>query len=161
MPILSQIQGVVNKMADFATIGKSAPTFLYGTALEVNKLLDDCSFPVVFLYPCAPSNVNFTLSNAISETFNITVGFIFNKNDVDDSTVNVDSNLLLAENMSNEFLVRLKEYRETPLAARYFRIKNLDISKRAYFYNKFDTLACGITITILLNTMNNDNISLP
>lgn len=151
--IRNQIEDIVKQL-------KAQPSFLYGTAKELNLLLDKASFPVVMLYNLQPVNKKFTLSNAISDQFSILMAFLF-QTDFDQFTRDNEIYVQMANAMANEFLVKLANYRETPYASRYFKIHENDPAKSQPFYNKNDVNSTGVTLQISLNTMNNDNVPLP
>lgn len=156
--IRNQIEDVVKQLS--AQPGFNPPSFIYGTKNELNKLLDGSQFPVVMLYNLQPVNTKFTLSNAISEQFSIMMAFLF-KTQFDQFTSDNEIYIQMANRMKNEFLVKLSNYRETPYASRYFKIHADDPAKSQPVYNQGDVNSTGVTLTISLYTMNNDNITLP
>ncbi len=156
--IRNQIEDVVKQLK--AQPGYNQPSFLYGTAKELNLMLDQSAFPVVMLYNLQPVSKEFTLSNAISEKFSILMAFLF-QTQFDQFTRDNEIYVDMANAMCNEFLVKLSYYRETPYAARYFKIHENDPAKSQPVYNKGDVNSTGVTLTISLSTMNNDNIIVP
>ena len=156
--IRNQIEAIVNTLT--APPGYNAPTFLYGTAKELNQQLDLAQFPVVMLYNMKPSVKSFTLSNAIDSQYSIIMAFLF-KTEFDVYTSDNEMIIDMADAMCNEFMVKLANYRETPFSGRYFKIRENDKAKSQPFYNKNDVNSTGVTLQLDLRTMYNTNIPLP
>jgi len=149
MPIRNQIEAVVQTLT-------ASPTFIYGTANELNLLADDAAFPCVFMYPLQPVDVSPQVNGSVDNTFSVYLEFLF-KTDFDEYTsaneVYVNQALFLA----NEFIVKAAKYREGD--GRYFRIKAGDKAKCLPVYNKFDVNSTGVSLTITLATMYFDYIA--
>lgn len=148
MPIRNQIEAVVNQLV-------IKPNFLYGTARELNVLADDVEFPIVMLYSLKPIEKDTTLSNAIDEKFAIYLEFLF-KTEFDQYTSDNETYIEQANNLCNEFLVKLQNYRESPNASRYFKIHQDEKMRSLPVYNRLDANSTGVNLTLTLKTMNND-----
>ncbi len=151
MPIRNQIEAVVNQLV--------TPTgFVYGTKKEINLYLDSQAiFPVALLYPLKPIKKNNTISNAINDKFSIYMEFLF-KTEFDEYTSQNETYIEQANNLINEFLVKLQHYRQTPNEARFFQINVNDSESSLPVYNKFDVNVTGCNLTLELKTMTNDNV---
>jgi len=149
MPIRNQIEAIVQTLT-------ASPTFIYGTANELNLLADDAAFPCVFMYPLQPVDVSPQVNGSVDNIFSVYLEFLF-KTDFDEYTsaneVYVNQALFLA----NEFIVKAAKYREGD--GRYFRIKAGDKAKCLPVYNKFDVISTGVSLTITLATMYFDYIA--
>lgn len=147
MPIRNQIEAVVQTLT-------GGPTFIYGTANELNTLADDATFPCVFLYP--PQNINLSpqINGSVDNTFSITLDFLF-KTDFDQYTADNETYVSQALFMANQFIAKASTYREGD--GRYFKIKAGDKAKCTPVYNKFDVNTAGVSLTITLATMYFDN----
>jgi hypothetical protein len=143
MPIRNQIEAVVQTLT-------GSPTFIYGTANELNLLADDATFPCVFLYP--PQNINLSpqINGSVDNTFSISLDFLF-KTDFDQYTADNESFVSQALFMANQFIAKASTYRQGD--GRYFRIKAGDKAKCMPVYNKFDVNTTGVSLTITLATM--------
>jgi len=143
MPIRNQIEAVVQTLT-------GNPTFIYGTANELNLLADDAVFPCVFLYP--PQNINLSpqINGSVDNTFSISLDFLF-KTDFDQYTADNESFVSQALFMANQFIAKASTYRQGD--GRYFRIKAGDKAKCMPVYNKFDVNTTGVSLTITLATM--------
>ncbi|MDB4926787.1 hypothetical protein [Mucilaginibacter sp.] len=148
MPIRNQIEAVVQALT-------TNPTFVYGTANELNTLADDVtSFPCVFLYSLQPINLSPQINGSVDNTFSISIDFLF-KTDFDMYTSTNETYVSQALRMANEFIVKASKYREGD--GRYFKIKAGDKAKCTPVYNKFDANTTGVNLTITLATMYFDN----
>jgi len=148
MPIRNQIEAVVQTLT-------GSPTFIYGTANELNLLADDATFPCVFLYP--PQNINLSpqINGSVENTFSITLDFLF-KTDFDQYTADNETYVSQALFMANQFIAKASTYRQGD--GRYFRIKAGDKAKCVPAYNKFDVNTTGVSLTITLATMHLENL---
>jgi hypothetical protein len=149
MPIRNQIEAVVQTLT-------GSPTFIYGTANELNQLADDASFPCVFMYPLQPIDVSPQVNGSVDNTFSVYLEFLF-KTDFDEYTSANETYVNQALSLANEFIVKASKYREGE--GRYFRIKAGDKAKCLPVYNKFDVNSTGVNLTITLATMYFDFIS--
>jgi hypothetical protein len=156
--IRNQIEAIVKTLT--APPGFNQPGFLYGTANELNLLVDNASFPVVMLYTLKPIDKSTTLSNAVSDKFSIYMEFLF-KTEFDQYTSDNETYIDMANQMCNEFLVKMENYRETQYASRYFKIHEGEGRKALPVYNKFQANSTGISLALTVGTMNNQNIPLP
>jgi hypothetical protein len=143
MPIRNQIEAIVQALS-------VTPTFVYGTANELNLLADDASFPCVFMYPLQPIDVSPQVNGSVDNTFSIYLEFLF-KTDFDQYTSDNETFVNQALSLANEFIVKASKYREAE--GRYFRIKAGDKAKCLPVYNKFDVNTTGVNLTISLATM--------
>jgi hypothetical protein len=143
MPIRNQIESIVQTLTN-------TPTFVYGTANELNQLADDAVFPVVFMYPLQPIALSPQVNGSVDNTFSIYLEFLF-KTDFDQYTADNETYVNQALSLANEFIVKAAKYRETE--GRYFRIKAGDKAKCLPVYNKFDVNTTGVNLTISLATM--------
>lgn len=156
--IRNQIEDIVKTLT--APAGYNQPGFLYGTANELSALLDASQFPVVMLYNLKPVDQEATLSNAIGDVFGVYLEFLF-KTEFDQYTSQNEIYIDMAYAMEQEFLVKLQNYRETPFASRYFKIKVGDKRRCLPVYNKKTVNSTGVSLTLTLPSMNNTNIPLP
>ena len=143
MPIRNQIEAVVQTLTN-------TPTFVYGTANELNQLADDASFPCVFMYPLQPIDISPQINGSVDNTFSIYLEFLF-KTAFDQYTADNETYVNQALSMANEFIVKASKYREGE--GRYFRIKAGDRAKSLPVYNKFDVNTTGVNLTVTLATM--------
>jgi hypothetical protein len=143
MPIRNQIEAVVQTIT-------GSPSFIYGTANELNLLADDAVFPCVFLYPPQSINLSPQINGSVDNTFSITLDFLF-KTDFDQYTADNESFVSQALFMANQFIAKASTYRQGD--GRYFRIKAGDKAKCIPVYNKFDVNTTGVSLTITLATM--------
>jgi len=149
MPIRNQIEAVVQTL-------NASPTFVYGTANELNQLADDASFPCVFMYPLQPIAVSPQINGSVDNTFSVYMEFLF-KTEFDQYTSDNEAYVNQALSLANEFIVKAAKYREGE--GRYFRIKAGDKAKCLPVYNKFDVNSTGVSLTIMLATMYFDSYS--
>jgi len=148
--IRNQIQSITQTLT-------SNPTFIYGTANELNLLADDtASFPCVFMYPLQPVDLSPQVNGSVDNTFSIYLEFLF-KTEFDQYTADNETYVTQALQMANEFIVKATKYREGE--GRYFRIKAGDKAKSVPVYNKFDVNTTGVNLTITLSTMYYDSFS--
>lgn len=144
MPIRNQIEAITQSLT-------AQPTFIYGTANELNLLADDAgSFPCVFMYPLQPIAVSPQVNGSVDNTFSIYLEFLY-KTEFDQYTADNETYVNQALSMANEFIVKASKYREGE--GRYFRIKAGDKAKCLPVYNKFDVNSTGVNLTITLQTM--------
>ncbi|HEY4326375.1 MAG TPA: hypothetical protein VGN20_20490 [Mucilaginibacter sp.] len=149
--IVTQIQAIVNQLTE-------APGFLYGTADELNLQLDSQkTFPVVCMYALPPIESSFTLSNAISNKFNLQIKFLY-KSTFDQNTAQNEAIADQALTMANEFMVTLANYRDQIIGGRYFKVHQKDRAQVSIMYNDFDINLTGVKLTMNLNTMYNANV---
>ena len=156
--IRNQIEDIVKSLT--AQPGFNQAGFLYGTAKELNNLVENSAFPVVMLYTLKPIDKSTTLSNAVNEKYSIYLEFLFNT-EFDQYTSENEYYIDLANAMCNEFLVKMENYRQTPYASRYFKIHQDEGRKSLPVYNKVDVNSTGVSLALTVNTMNNTNIPLP
>jgi len=148
--IRNQIQSITQTLS-------SNPTFIYGTANELNLLADDTeSFPCVFMYPLQPVDISSQINGSVDNTFSIYLEFLF-KTEFDQYTTDNEIYVTQALQMANEFIVKATKYREGE--GRYFRIKAGEKAKSMPVYNKFDVNTTGVNLTITLATMYYDSFS--
>jgi len=141
--IRNQIQSITQTLT-------TAPTFIYGTANELNLLADDASFPCVFMYPLQPVEVSPQVNGSVDNTFSVYLEFLY-KTEFDQYTADNETYVNQALQMANEFIVKASTYREGE--GRYFRIKAGDKARCLPVYNKFDVNTTGVNLTITLATM--------
>src|SRR3954464_10063790 len=111
MPIRNQIEAVVQTLS-------GAPTFVYGTANELNLFADDASFPCVFMYPLQPIDVSPQINGSVDNTFSVYLEFLY-KTEFDQYTSDNETYVNQALRMANELIVKASAYREGD--GRYFR----------------------------------------
>ena len=147
--IRDQIEAVVKQLV-------SGPVFCYGTKKELNLLGDSANWVngVVMLYPLKPVKKKTTVSNAIGERFSLFMQFLY-KTEFDEYTSQNEPYIRRANDLCNEFLVKLEYYRESPLEARYFQIHVNETASGLPAYNEFDVNSTGINLTMELSSMNN------
>src|ERR1700743_565435 len=143
MPIRNQIEAITQTL-------NAQPTFVFGTANELNALADDASFPVVFMYPLQPIDVSPQVNGSVDNTFSVYMEFLY-KTEFDQYTSGNEDYVNQALRMANEFIVKASTYREGE--GRYFRIKAGDKAKCMPVYNKFDVNSTGVSLSITLATM--------
>lgn len=141
--IRNQIQSITQTLT-------AAPTFIYGTANELNLLADDASFPCVFMYPLQPVEVSPQINGSVDNTFSVYLEFLY-KTEFDQYTADNETYVTQALQMANEFIVKASTYREGE--GRYFKIKAGDKARCLPVYNKFDVNTTGVNLTITLATM--------
>ena len=141
--IRNQIQSITQTLT-------AAPTFVYGTANELNLLADDSAFPVVFMYPLQPVDVSPQINGSVDNTFSIYLEFLY-QTEFDQYTADNETYITQALAMANEFIVKAAIYREGE--SRYFRIKAGDKARCLPVYNKFDVNTTGVSLTMTLATM--------
>lgn len=149
MPIRNQIEAVVQTLT-------GSPTFIYGTTNELNQLADDASFPCVFMYTLQNINVSPQVNGSVDNTFSVYLEFLF-KTDFDQYTAANETYVSQALALANEFIVKASKYREGE--GRYFRIKAGEKATCLPVYNKFDVNTAGISLSMVLATMNFDYIN--
>ena len=147
MPIRNQIEAITQTLTE-------QPTFIYGTANELNALADDASFPTVFMYPLQPIDVSPQVNGSVDNTFSVYLEFLY-KTEFDQYTSDNEVYVNQALRMANEFIVKASTYREGE--GRYFKIKAGDKAKCLPVYNKFDVNTTGVNLTITLATMYYEN----
>lgn len=148
--IRNQIQSITQTLS-------SNPTFIYGTANELNLLADDAaSFPCVFMYPLQPVDLSPQINGSVDNTFSIYLEFLF-KTEFDQYSSDNEIYVTQALQMANEFIVKATKYREGE--GRYFRIKAGEKAKSMPVYNKFDVNTTGVNLTLSLATMYYDSFS--
>ncbi|HVV54581.1 MAG TPA: hypothetical protein VHC47_04625 [Mucilaginibacter sp.] len=144
MPIRNQIQAITQSLTE-------QPSFIYGTANELNLLADDtANFPVVFMYPLQPIELSPQVNGSVSNTFSLYLEFLY-KTEFDQFTADNETYVNQALQMANEFIVKAAKYRESD--GRYFRIKAGEKAKCLPVYNKFDTNSTGVNLTITMQVM--------
>jgi hypothetical protein len=141
--IRNQIQSITQTLT-------AAPTFIYGTANELNLLADDASFPCVFMYPLQPVEVSPQVNGSVDNTFSVYLEFLYNT-EFAQYTADNETYVNQALQMANEFIVKASTYREGE--GRYFKIKAGDKARCLPVYNKFDVNTTGVNLTITLATM--------
>ena len=141
--IRNQIQSITQTLT-------AAPTFIYGTANELNLLADDASFPCVFMYPLQPGEVSPQINGSVDNTFSVYLEFLY-KTEFDQYSADNETYVNQALQMANEFIIKASTYREGE--GRYFRIKAGDKARCLPVYNKFDVNTTGVNLTITLSTM--------
>ena len=141
--IRNQIQSITQTLT-------AAPTFIYGTANELNLLADDASFPCVFMYPLQPVEVSPQINGSVDNTFSVYLEFLY-KTEFDQYSADNETYVNQALQMANEFIIKASTYREGE--GRYFRIKAGDKARCLPVYNKFDVNTTGVNLTITLSTM--------
>lgn len=149
MPIRNQIEAIVQTLT-------GQPTFIYGTANELNLLADDASFPCVFMYALQSFNLSPQVNGSVDNSFSIYLEFLF-KTEFDQYTSDNEPLVNQALQLANEFIVKASKYREGD--GRYFRVKAGDKARCQPVYNKFDVNSTGVNLSITLNAMYFENFS--
>ena len=70
MPIRNQIEAITQLLTE-------QPTFIYGTVNEINQLVDDASFPCIFMYPLQPIEVSPQVNGSVDNTFSVYLEFLY------------------------------------------------------------------------------------
>ncbi len=97
--IRNQIQSITQTLT-------AAPTFIYGTANELNLLADDASFPCVFmLCPLQPVEVSPQVNGSVDNTFSVSPFEFLYKTEFDQYTADNETYVNQALQMANEFIV--------------------------------------------------------
>jgi hypothetical protein len=143
MPIRNQIAAIVETL-------NGAPSFIYGTAGELNALADDATFPTVFLYPLHQIEIVPGVNGSVDNTFSIYLEFLY-KTDFGQYTADNETYMNQALQMANQFIVKAANYREGD--GRYFRLKAGEKTKCVPVYNKYDVNTTGVGLTIVLPAM--------
>jgi hypothetical protein len=124
-----------NQIQSIAQTLTTNPTFIYGTANELNLLADEvATFPVVFMYPLQPVEVSPQINGSVDNTFSVYLEFLY-QTEFDQYTSDNENYVNQALQMANEFIVKASKYREGE--GRYFKIKAGDKAKCLPVYNKF------------------------
>ena len=143
MAIRNQIESIVQTL-------NASPSFIYGSANELNLLADNESFPCIFMYPLQPIAVTPCNNGSVDNTFTVYLEFLY-KTEFDQYTSDNEIYISDALHMANEFIVKAATYR--PGDGRYFKIKAGEKAKCIPVYNKYDVNTTGISLTITLATM--------
>ncbi|MCJ8208671.1 hypothetical protein MUY27_03060 [Mucilaginibacter sp. RS28] len=143
MAIRNQIEAIVQSLSN-------TPSFIYGSAAELNVLADDTSFPCVFMYPLQPFVIEPKANGSVDNTFTVYLEFLF-QTEFDQYTSDNETYISQALHLANEFLVKASTYREGE--GRYFKVKAGEKAKCAPVYNKYDVNTTGISLTVTLSTM--------
>jgi len=148
MPIRNQIQAIVQTLT-------GSPNFVYGTVNELNAIADNASvFPIVFMYPLQPIDISPQVNGSVNNIFSIYLEFLY-QTDYGQYSADNETYVNQALQLANQFMVKAASYREGE--GRYFRIKAGSHAKCLPVYNKFDCNSTGVSLTLTLNTMYNDN----
>ncbi|QKJ28479.1 hypothetical protein HQ865_01455 [Mucilaginibacter mali] len=148
MPIRNQIATIVQTLA-------GNPSFIYGTAGELNALADDAAFPGVFLYPLQNIEIKPAVNGSVDNSFSIYLEFLF-KTEFGQYTADNETYVNQALQLANQFMIKASNYREDN--GRYFRVKTGEKAKCVPVYNKFDVNTTGIGLTLTLSAMYSPDI---
>lgn len=143
MAIRNQIEAVVQTLS-------TQPSFIYGSANELNVLADHETFPCVFMYPLQPITITPCNNGSVDNTFTIYLEFLY-KTDFDQYTADNEPYISQALQMANEFIVKAATYRQGD--GRYFKIKAGEKAKCNPVYNKYDVNTTGIGLSITMANM--------
>ncbi len=143
MAIRNQIESVVQTLS-------TGPSFIYGSANELNLLADNESFPCVFMYPLQPITVTPCNNGSVDNAFTVYLEFLY-QTEFDQYTSDNETYIGNALQMANEFIVKASAYRQGD--GKYFRIKAGEKAKCIPVYNKYDVNTTGVSLTITLATM--------
>lgn len=143
MAIRNQIEAVVQTLS-------THPSFIYGSANELNLLADDTTFPCVFMYPLQPITIEAKANGSVDNTFTVYLEFLY-QTDFDQYTSDNETYIHQALQMANEFIVKASTYRQGE--GKYFKIKAGEKAKCMPVYNKYDVNTTGVSLTITLATM--------
>ena len=149
MSIRNQIEAIAQTLTN-------SPTFVYGTANELNLLADDAVFPCVFMYTLPAITLSPQINGSVDNVFTVVLEFLF-KTEFDQYTSANETYVDLALRLANEFVVKASKHRTTE--GRYFKIKtgNSLNAKCLPIYNKYDVNTTGISLTLNLSTMYFEN----
>lgn len=143
MPVRNQIAAIVQTLAN-------SPTFIYGSAGELNTLADDASFPCVFLYPLQNIGITPAVNGSVDNNFSVYLEFLY-KTDFGQYTADNEAYVNQALQLANQFLIKASTYREDN--GRYFRVKAGEKAKCVPVYNKFDVNTTGVGLIVTLSAM--------
>jgi len=157
--IKDQINEVVKQLVLTVNGVPQAPNFLYGTKNEINVAIDSTPLPCVLLYNIKPVTLQGQITNSVNDVYELYMEFLFQPNnaiaDIDTNTTQNEITTKQAQDLLEQFLIKLQYFRETPYSARFFKIKSNIKYKSLPIYNRFSMNACGVNLTITLTTMNN------
>lgn len=150
--IVPQITAIVNQLV-------AAPIFAYGSLNEIEVQTDDIDFkrglkPVVILFPLKPTTPGTTLMQAVNTGYALYMQFLY-QTEFDQNTAQNEAVVLKANNLMEEFLVKIQYYRESQYANRFFKIHSNEKYRSVPVYNKFSVNASGVDLTINVGTMLN------
>ncbi|WP_158824726.1 hypothetical protein [Mucilaginibacter lacusdianchii] len=150
MPIRNHIQAVVSSLTN-------SPSFAHGTVNELNQIADDLEFPCVFLYPLPAIELSAAINGSVDNTFTVYLEFLF-KTDFDQYTADNEIYVSKALALANEFMIKAAQYRSTTSVSRFFKIKASTKAKCLPVYNKYDVNTTGVSLTVVLETMQFDEL---
>ena len=154
MALKAEISAIVASMSP-----PTPPSFLFGTVDELNNLADHVSsFPAVFMLALQPVKRKFTVSSAIGNTYSVYMEFLFQVQP-DATTDQCEVYDEQCEKLINEFLIRLKNYRDTNGQKVFLVDLKTNINSQQVF-NKYDTNTFGRNLTMDLETTYNENVCL-
>lgn len=139
-----------NQIEAIAKSLSASPCFLYGTEKELNTLVDDTTFPCIFMHPLQPVILSPHVNGSVNNVFTLYLEFLF-KTDFGRFTAENEDIVQQALSLANEFIVKASKYRDAE--GRYFKIKSGEKAKCVPVYNKFDSNTTGVGLTITLATM--------
>lgn len=146
--IRNQIEAIVNQL-------NINPSFLYGTANELNLLVDKAKFPCVMLYTLKPGRDKTTFSHAINASYSIYMEFLY-LTEFDEYSYQNEQYIISANALKEEFLIKLQAYRMPGVTqSKFFEVNINDSDTSIPVYNKFDPNSTGVSLTINLATFNN------
>jgi hypothetical protein len=150
MAIRNHIEAIVNMLSE-------RPSFAYGTANELNRLADDQSLPCVFLFPLPAIELSAALNGSVDNTFTIYIEFLY-QTSFDLYTADNEIYVSKALQLANEFMVKAAQYRPVPYNSKFFKIKAGIKAKCLPVYNKYDVNTTGVSLSMVLETMQFDAI---
>ncbi len=140
----NQIEAIVGEL-------NAKPTFLYGTPNELNALVDDASFPCVFLFAAIPNTKRFRRTNSLDNEYSVYMEFLY-KTDFGIYSAENEAVILQAKAMSDEFMLKLNDYRPDN-QRRYFEIQQGDSAREIAVYNKYNVNSTGVNLQLNLKPM--------
>lgn len=149
MPIRNQIFNITQALT-------GTPSFIYGTANELNQLADDEAFPCVFMYPLSSIELSPAINGSVSNTFSVYLEFLF-KTDFAQFTADNETYVSKALHLANEFLVKASTYQEGP--SKHFKIMAGSKAKCLPVYNKYDVNTTGVSLTLTMQTLGFTNFN--
>jgi len=175
MALKAEISGIVASMVGSGTA--IPPAFIFGTEKELNEKVDDVQlssivitapiqgqptiplenlFPVVFMYSLQAVGNVFTNNNSINNTYSLFLFFGY-KIELGDDTDQAEILDVAITDLINEFLIRLKNARDTN-NKKLFEVNVGDLSKTRPIFNKDDVGLYGRILTMDLKTFYNKKL---
>jgi hypothetical protein len=103
MSVRNQIETITQTLT-------GSPTFIYGTANELNLLADDAIFPCVFMHTLPAITLSPQINGSVDNVYAVVLEFLF-KTEFDQYTSANETYVDQALHLANEFIVKASKYR--------------------------------------------------